>query len=147
METKHRRPSKRTIRPSTRILRRHLWLQIYLPLIIGSLVVIGMGLSFWLTDVGTASIWADVALVLVAIPIFILGILLFGLLAVFVYGVTRAYGLIPEPAGKVQDFMVKISTGTRRAGELLPKPIMMLKASITAIEKVIYLFTSILSKD
>jgi hypothetical protein len=147
MEMKDRQSSMRIVRPSSRILRRRLWLQVYLPVIIGFLVILGLALWFWLADVGAASAWGDIALILIAIPAFVIGILFFGLLAAMTYGVIRACGWIPGPAGKAQEIVARISSGAGRIGDILTRPVMMPKAAMMAIRRVIYLFTTILSKD
>ena len=139
--------SDQVIRPSARKLRLHLWLQVYLPLLIGTLLLIGLAIGFWLLEVGSASVWADVGLMLIAVPAFILGLVLCALLLALIYGAFMIYAKIPEPVQKAQDAMAKVAAGSKRVARVIARPLMMPKAAVAAMQRGLSILASIFSKD
>ena len=105
-------PKGRNREEKTRKTRRQIWLQIYLPLALGAIVLVGLGIWVVLAGFGTASVWADVGLVLIIIPTFIIGLLLFAALIGITYGLFRLIAILPDP-------MDRVFLAVERAGEVM----------------------------
>jgi hypothetical protein len=136
---KRRKPSKE--------FQRTVWLQIYIPLIVIILVLIGVVTLFWVEGVGTFSGWADTALVFLLIPALLLGLILIVLIAAISFGIFYIIGEIPGPARQAQDGMRKVASETRRLASLVVKPFFAPKAAGSAVNKAIRHMASIFSVE
>jgi hypothetical protein len=113
----------------TRKTRRQIWLQIYLPMILGVIILAGLGIWVVLEGFGTASVWADVGLVLIIIPTFVIGLLVFAALIGITYGLFRLIGILPDPIDKVYLTVERVREGASQGADLAVKPmIAVLKA-------------------
>ena len=75
--------------------QKTVWLQIYIPFIFILLLLGAIVAVLWVGGVGSYSGWADSALVILIIPVLLLGLILFFILAVLCYGVIVVIGRIP----------------------------------------------------
>ena len=73
--------------PLDDLFRKDVWLQIYTPIILGVIALVAIVATIWVTGQGTASVWADVSLVMLIIPTFILG---------FIFGILLLYSTSPS---------------------------------------------------
>lgn len=124
----------------TRKTRRHIWLQIYLPLILGAIILVGLGIWVVLAGFGTASVWADVGLVLIIIPTFVIGLLIFAALLGITYGLFRLIGILPDPIDKVYMTVERIGEVTSKGMDLAVKPVFAVRktgAALRAVWKII----------
>jgi hypothetical protein len=90
--------------------RHAIWLQIYLPFVLGaSLVIALVALALVASRAGgaTTSGMADVALVALLLPVMLLGVLLLAGIVVLAVGVARLIGWLPERARVVQEVVVR----------------------------------------
>lgn len=78
--------------------------QIYLPLVLFFLALAGAGLGLGLSGTGSFSLWADISIMLLSIPMLILGLVLLVLSAALVYGASWLLKAVPGPAWQVQQF-------------------------------------------
>jgi hypothetical protein len=124
----------------TRKTRRHIWLQIYLPLILGAIILAGLGIWVVLAGFGTASVWADVGLVLIIIPTFVIGLLIFAALLGITYGLFRLIGILPDPIDRVYMTVERIGEVTSQGMDLAVKPVFAVRktgAALRAVWKII----------
>ena len=127
--------------------RRKVILQIYLPLL---LILIAVGVlvgSIWVTGSGSASVWADLSLVMLIIPAFVVGLILLIFLAAFVYGIWYLLGIIPEPMRQLQDIVKRVATSTEHYANLAAKPMILPRALSSGISAAIRGVLSIFSKS
>ena len=127
--------------------RKTVWLQIYLPFMLIVLLLAAVVTVLWIGGAGTYSGWADTALVVLMIPVLLMGLVLLVILAGLCYAVIYIFGLIPEPAKRIQDIAARISVETRRFADLAIRPIFVPRAVKTAIVETIRYLASIFSKE
>jgi len=119
----------------TRIaFRRQTALQIYVPLVIVFLILVGMAAGFMLSGTGTFSAWADISLMLLAIPALVIGIILLVLTGGLVYGVSWLIKALPEPAWQIQQIFSKVAERVQSAADGIASPFIRVNA-IPAIFK------------
>lgn len=111
-----------------RSFRRQVARQIYLPLAGALLVLVGLAVGFSLGEMGTASLWADISLMMLIIPAVILGIITFVLAGALVYGVSWLIGAIPSPAFQAQQIVSMIADKARSAADGISEPIIRMSA-------------------
>ena len=112
--------------------RRQVRRQVYLPLLLGTLILVGVILVLWLEGPATARTWADVALVfmvLLVMPGLLLGVLIIGVLA---YAAGWLAGWLPGPVGRAQEVALRVTTGARRGADLAATPVVLLRACWSA---------------
>ncbi|NIS80840.1 MAG: hypothetical protein GTO14_11665 [Anaerolineales bacterium] len=112
----------------TSATRRQIRLQIMLPLVLGMLVVVAAVVWILFSGYGSASVWADLALILLTIPMFILGLLLLAVLVVFTYIISRLIIGLPAPLRRAQRVAARSARASRRSGDLAAKPFVTLPA-------------------
>ena len=115
-------------------------LQIYLPLIVGVIILAGLGIWVVLEGFGTASAWADVGLVLIIIPTFVIGILVFAALIAITYGLFRLIDILPDPFDKIFMTVDRVGEVTSQGMDLAVKPVINVQktgAALKAVWKII----------
>ena len=127
--------------------RKTVWLQIYIPLIFIILLVAGLVTVLWTGGVGTFSGWADTALTFLLIPVLLLGLIIFGVLAVLCYGIFYLIGWIPGPSKEGQRIMRRVAFEVRRVADGIGRPFMAPRAAVSALRKAIRHLASIFSPD
>ena len=125
-------PGKR--HPLDDAFRNKVRLQIYLPILLGVIGQVILVASIWTTGQGTESVWADVSLMMLIIPAFIMGLILLVLLGVLAYGVAYVIGVLPEPFRRLQEILTQISVSVEKASNLAAKPIILPRAVGAAVE-------------
>ncbi len=128
-----RRPT--ATNPATRRrFRRSQWLEIYLPLAGGVLLVaVALTGTVLAAHGGSWSAWADAALLLLVLPALLLGLVLLALLGGLAYGLWWVIRAAPPYFKIVQDGMARLSRATRRAGDRAVAPILGLQAFKAAL--------------
>ncbi len=124
----------------TRETRRHIWLQIYLPLALGLIILVGLVIWVILAGFGTTSVWSDVGLVLIIIPTFVIGLLIFVVLIGITYGLFRLIDILPDPIDRVYLTVEQVGEGASQGADLAVKPVLaVLKAgaALKAVWKVL----------
>ena len=122
--------------PLDDLFRRHVWLQIYLPILLVVLALAVLVVILWVNQQGKASVWADVSLVMLIIPTFILGLILLVILAAVTYGIFYLIGVLPDPFRRVQEIMNQVSDTAERGSKMAAKPIIVPKAAGAAVEAI-----------
>lgn len=124
--------------------RRHIWLQIYLPLALGVIILVGLAIWVVLADFGTTSVWGDVSLVLIIIPTFVIGLLIFAALLGITYGLFRLIGLLPEPIDRVHMTVERVGELTSQGADLAVWPVITVRKTGAALKAVWNAIASIL---
>lgn len=130
--------------PATRdSFRRQVWLQIYLPLFLGILILGLAAAGLWRGAVAGTSAWADASLILLLLPVMVVSLIPLVLLAALIYLVTLALQRLPAPAYRVQQALAEVQRRARRGGQLAAAPMVQSKAAIGALQSGIHHLTSI----
>ena len=119
--------------PLDDIFRKHVWVQIYLPIILFVLAIAILVAILWMNQQGKASVWADASLVMLIIPIFILGLILLIILVAVTYGIAYLIGVLPDPFRRMHEMMNQVSAYVERGSNMAAKPIIVPKATWTAV--------------
>ena len=128
---------------AARETRRQIWVQIYLPL--GMWVMILAALVFWVWQAGfgAVTVWADVALVVVLIPLFVLGLIILIVLAGLTYGVFWLFGWLPDPLHRLQSIIARVERGTQKGADGVARPMLVVQAVIAMLEAAVASIVSI----
>jgi len=126
--------------------RKVVVLQIYFHFLLVLILVGVLVGSIWVTGSGSASVWADLSLVMLIIPAFVIGLILLIVLAAFVYGIWYLIGIIPEPMRQLQDIVKRVAASTERFTNLAAKPVIIPRALRAGISAAIKGILSIFSK-
>lgn len=113
-----------------------LW-QITVPLILGLLVLLALCVLAAIGPAGVASRWADVSLIWLILPMFIL---LFILIAIFggtAFGVIKLIGALPVYARKVQDIFVTIGAIVRQYSDKAVEPILRTQGFMASLRRLL----------
>ena len=127
--------------------RRQVWKQIYLPVGIGVLVLVGMVVGVSWIGVGTTGVWADVSLVLILLPAFLLGLVGLIILVGLTYVLLQLIYLLPGPLHRLQAEIERLGKATRRGADVIVRPIFMLGAVKAALKAAGNLIISIFQLD
>jgi hypothetical protein len=106
--------------------RRQIWLQIYLPLGIGVLILTGLVIWVLVAGFGKVSAWADIGLVLILIPAFVVGLLILAALIGMTYGLFRLLDILPDPIYKVHSSVERVGEVMSRGADLVAWPMVTL---------------------
>ena len=126
--------------------RKKVRLQIYLPILLGVIGLVILVASIWTTGQGTESVWADVSLVMLIIPAFIVVLILLVLLGALAYGVAYVIGVLPVPFRRLQEILTQISVSVEKAGNLAAKPIILPRAVGASVKAAIMGIKSIFTQ-
>jgi hypothetical protein len=115
---------------------RQIGLQIYLPLGLG-MVTLG-AIGFWVVRraFGTVSVWADVGLVLLVIPAFLLGLIVLVIFGAVTYAAFWLGGQIPGFFRRVREALEQVEGGIRRGADLSVKPVFGMRKVGAAVRSV-----------
>lgn len=130
MEAKQ--PSRNLV--TQRAHRQESWWQIWLPLAVGALAILGM--AVWAVVVavqgGSVSQAADTALIFVLLPVILMSLLCLIVVGGIVYLLARLLKIVPPKMLVVQVFFARIERGTRRAADKLVGPSLKLSSLAAA---------------
>lgn len=113
--------------------KRDYWVWIYLPLLLGILVLVGIGLLVVRAGFGSASEWADTSLIFMLIPTIILGLVLVVLLGAMVYGIIKLIPMIPVWFTSIRRFFWQAENAVQRTGDIAVRPFTVMKSSWAAL--------------
>ncbi len=113
--------------------RRHQLVHIYLPLILSLVVVAGLTVALWRSGIGTASAWADGALIVLLVVSLLGGFIALAVLAGLAFAIGRLIDRIPEPAWRLNRLVVRIESGSARAMDYTVRPFLLIQSTWAAI--------------
>lgn len=116
--------------------RQFLW-QILLPVVMASVLILVAAVFTGRSNTGQVRLWADISIVWLLIPLMLLGVFVFILLAGLIYLLSRLLKATPKHASRIQKFFWQVNQEARRATNLIIKPVMMLKR-VAALLKSIF---------
>jgi hypothetical protein len=119
-------PSEPRPRPSPQYLRQ-IWLQIYLPLFVGLVALIGLVFFLRGSAVGSAGAWADTSMVFLLIPVILLGFLFTLACIAVAVGLGYLIGWLPGPIRRGWEILLRVNSGIRRGADLAARPIVSAK--------------------
>lgn len=109
--------------PVTRAaFRRQVWLEIYLPLLFGLVVVVGGAVLLWQRGVGDPRAWADASTVLLLVPLIVASLIPLALLVGAAVGAYWLIREIPGPSRRVQGFFYRVELAVHRASDMAARP-------------------------
>jgi hypothetical protein len=108
--------------------RRQTARQIYVPLVVAFLILVGLAVTLGVTGTGSFSTWADISLMFISIPAMILGIILLVLTSALVYGISWLIKAIPQPAWKVQQIFVMVAERVNSIADSIARPFIKVNA-------------------
>jgi hypothetical protein len=114
--------NKKEKHPLDDLFRKNVWLQIYLPILLGVIALVVLVASIWASQQGRASVWADVSLVMLIIPTFIIGLILLAILGALAYGIAYLIGVLPDPFRRLQEIMNRVSASFEKGSNIAAKP-------------------------
>ncbi len=120
--------------------RRDVRNQIYLPLIVGLLFIAAIVIALMSAGFGTTSAWADVSLILMIIPIFILSLIVLAAFLAVTVGVIQLRSILVAPLRQVYQYVLQFGKSVDGVGETMTKPWISLHAFLAAVDA---LFTGI----
>lgn len=120
--------------PSHTSYRRHqrqVRIQILLPMILGAAALMAAPLAVWFTVMdagGDVSRWAAISTMWLLIPVMIGALILLVAVSALAYLTARISGWIPAYSYRIQRIALRAQDGTRRATELIRKPVLAVRA-------------------
>lgn len=121
--------------PLDDLFRKHVWVQIYLPILLFVIALAVLVTILWVNQQGSASVWADVSLVMLIIPTFILGLILLVILVGLTYGIFYLIGVLPDPFRRLHDMITEASAYVERGSNMAAKPIIAPRAAKAAMKE------------
>lgn len=115
--------------------KRNNWVWIYLPLLIGILVFVGIGFLVVRAGFGSASSWADTSLIFMLLPAIILGLVLVVLLGSMVYGIVKLIDIIPVWFTSIRRVFWQVENTVQRTGDIAVRPFTVMKSSWAALQE------------
>lgn len=106
--------------------RRQIWLQITLPLLLGVIVLAVLGLAMYAVGFGGVSVWADVSLVLLILPLLLVGLLALVLTGAVLFALLKVRGWLLPPLRKAQTYVARAEQMTRRGMDMTARPLIVL---------------------
>lgn len=111
--------------------RQTMW-QIVLPLIIGALVAIALGVLAGLAGADRTSRWADISLIFMIIPAMLVSLLFVVLSVGLNYGLFRVLKFVPPFARRVQDVFGRAEQRIRTGADMAVEPILRAQSLLAA---------------
>lgn len=109
--------------------RRQVWLQVYLPLGLGVLLLGGAVAALWRGRVGTASVWADTALVFLLLVGMIFGVVVLAIISALMVGVFLAVRELPEPFARVRLAVAQVERQVGQAADIAARPMIGIRSA------------------
>ena len=129
-------------RHSPRFIRQ-VWLQIYLPLFVGILLLIGLVVLVRRSAVGTASVWADASTVFLLIPVIVIGLLFMLASIALAIGLGYLIGWWPGPIRKGWEVFVQVEAIVRRGADLAVRPMLTAKGLSASVRQGVEVVASV----
>lgn len=112
--------------------RQVLW-QILLPLAIGVIAMLVFTVLAATAQAGKASLWADISIIFLIIPLMAVCLLFLALTAGLIYLFMRLSGLIPSYARQAQDFILRLGQRVRRGADASSEPLLRYHSFVAAL--------------
>ena len=120
--------------------RKQLALQIILPMVLTTLLFVGMIVLISVAtfrDGGDVGRWAAISTIWIVVPIMIAALIFIVLLTGLVYLLKRLLQITPVYTGQLQDFIHKIAVYIKRAADTTVKPVFFLDGIGASIKRLL----------
>lgn len=114
--------------------RKQVFWQITVPLVIAALIILVLAVLVSAGNSQSASLWADISLIWLIIPVMIVSLIFLVVLAGLVYAVIWLLRNLPSYAMQAQNFMVMIAHQVERLGNAIVEPILRVNAFLASLE-------------
>lgn len=123
--------------PSTfaKYRRDSLW-QIYIPAIVGAIILLVIAALVGIGDAMSVSQWADVSLIWLIVPAMFFTLIFALVLAGLVYAFAKLIGAVPYLAYRIQEILLMIRIRARQISETSTKPIIRTKSFFAAVRAI-----------
>jgi hypothetical protein len=122
---------------SYQLHRKQRTTQIILPMVISTLVLIGMvvliSLATFNSD-GDVSRWAAISTIWIVIPILFAGLIVLAILVGLIYLMARALSALPHYTGIAQDYVYIAQSYITRGADMVAKPMIAIEGFIENIK-------------
>ncbi len=117
-------------------IRREVFWQITLPLLVGVLLILGLGawIIFTTAQGGSVRQAADTSLIFLLIPNMAMAVIPLVLFAGLAFGVIWMNRNLPAYLHQIQDVFIKIRNGVMQGADKLVEPVLNLKSSLAALD-------------
>ncbi len=116
--------------------RREVWWQIFLPLILGVILIGALVFMITLTGVGNTSVWADVSLIWVIMPLLFMALIPLLIVIGLAVGITWLIKNTPPYALQLQDAFDRVEAGVSRVMDRAAEPILRLNSELARLRAV-----------
>ncbi len=117
--------------------RRQMIRQVTWPLVTAILLVVGLAAALIYNQVGTVERWSQIATLFILLPAMLIGLILLGILAGIVFGLSQLLRFLPPYARLTQDAVEKVSRQIKAGAEISTKPINQIRRFIATIERLL----------
>jgi uncharacterized membrane protein len=121
---------------SYQLHRKQRAMQIILPMVISTLVLIGMialiSLATFKSN-GDVGRWAAISTIWIVIPILVTGLIVLAILIGLIYLMARALGALPHYTGMAQDYVYLAQDYIARGADMVVKPVIALEGFIKKV--------------
>lgn len=113
------------MRDKNRNLRKSALWQIYIPLFLGSLAILALGLWAILASAAGTDIsrFADVSAMILILPVLVGALIPLALLGGMIYGLIRLIDIIPRGTQRIQDLLNRLHRGVEKGSSMLVQPV------------------------
>jgi hypothetical protein len=118
--------------------RKAAFWQVYLPLIVGSAAILGLGVWAVAVAAGGADVsrFADTSAVVLIIPVLVFSLIPLALLGLLIYGLLRLIQILPKGTARVRTFLDRVNQGVVNFSEKAVEPILRLKSIRAGLKSV-----------
>lgn len=121
---------------NTQTRRRHrieVWWQIAVPLLLAIALVFGGAYLVGVNETGNAERLAQIAMMLLSIPLLLIGLIFLTLFAALIYVLGRAIRWIPPRSLRVQRAVQRFSRATVRLADVAAEPLIQIESAAGAV--------------
>ncbi len=115
--------------------KRDYWVWIYLPTLVGILVLVGIAFLIFRAGFGSVSVWADTSLIFMLLLAIILGLVLVVLFGSMVYGIVKLIAIIPVWFTSIRIVFWQAENTVQQAGDIVVRPFTVMKSSWAALQE------------
>jgi hypothetical protein len=114
--------------------RKQVFWQITVPLIAVVVVILAVAVLAATGSVQSTSLWANISLIWLLIPVMVFALILMVILAGLVYAVIWLVRILPGYSLQVQNFMVAITSQVEKLGNAIVEPILRVNAFLASLQ-------------
>jgi hypothetical protein len=114
--------------------RKQVFWQITVPLIAIVAVILAVAVLAATGSVQSTSLWANISLIWLIIPVMVIALILMVMLAGLVYAVVWLVRILPVYSMQVQNFMIAITSQVEKLGNAIVEPILRVNAFLASLQ-------------